>query len=167
MEQDAVIAGQPIVDKVASIERQLDVLKLAIKERDPWYKSTSTIVSAVALLFSFGTTFVSYQRTKLQDVHALRAELRTLLQRLVALPKDDFEFKQKYALNPQAVNFLSGYINQENAMLARQADEIVKKLPKEQVSATELLAVGQALQASYNIDAAQAWSLKRSKRQKA
>jgi tetratricopeptide (TPR) repeat protein len=49
---------------------------------------------------------------------------------------------------------LSGFIAQENALLARQAAQIARKLPMNQVSATEYYAIGLALQNSYNIDGA-------------
>jgi hypothetical protein len=152
MQQDRALS---VDDRLDSIERELEILQLAVKEPVPWYRSIPTLVSAVALFFSFGTTYVSFQRTASQDIHALRAELRGILQRLASLPKDNFELTQKYQQNPGAVRFLSGYINQENSLLARQANEIVKRLPREHVSAMELLAIGHALQNSYNLEAAQ------------
>lgn len=116
--------------------------------------SISIIVSIIALLFSFGTTFVSYKRTKAQDIENLRSELRGLLQRLALLPKDNFELNKKYVDDPEGIRYLSSLINQENALLARQAAQIAKKLPKDLVSATEYYAIGVALQNSYNNDGA-------------
>jgi tetratricopeptide (TPR) repeat protein len=115
----------------------------------------ATILSVVALLFSFGTTYVSYKRTQSQDVQNARVELRGLLQRLAALPRENFEITKKYErIDPSAVASISSFINQENAFLARQAAEITKKLPTEFVSATEYYAIGVALQNAYNVDGA-------------
>ena len=126
--------------------------KAALEQTKPWYKQASTLISISALLFSFGTTFVSERRTTAQDIHNNRIELRALLQRMAALPKENFETGQKYAQDPAAQSLLAGYVNQENALLSRQAAEIAKKLPKDRVSATEYYAVAVALQQSYNLD---------------
>jgi tetratricopeptide (TPR) repeat protein len=77
-----------------------------------------------------------------------------MLQRLALLPKDNFELTRKYADDPGAVGLLSGYINQENSLLSRQAAEVARKLPGDQVSATEYYAIGLALQNSYDINGA-------------
>jgi hypothetical protein len=140
------VTVKDLASQVDSIERELENLKTAKSSAaPPFYKNIPTIISTIALLFSFGTTYVSYQRTKQQDVHALRAELRILLQRLSAIPKDDVEIRQKYSLLPAAVSLLSGYNAQEHSLLSRQAAEIIRRLPKEQVSAVELTSVGRAL----------------------
>jgi tetratricopeptide (TPR) repeat protein len=108
----------------------------------------STFIALAAFLFSFGTTIVSYRRSNKQDIHNLRTELRGLLQRLAALPKENMEIIQKYASDPNAVAVLSGYVNQENLLLAKQAADVITRLPQNQVSATDYLAVAQALQQS-------------------
>jgi tetratricopeptide (TPR) repeat protein len=139
--------------EVQLLSGQVDILqKEVLGQTKPWYKQASTLLSILALLFSFGTTYVSDRRTSAQDVENSRAELRALLQRMAALPKENFEITQKYPENAAAQNVLSGYLNQENAFLSRQAAEIAKKLPKDRVSATEYYAIALALQQSYNLD---------------
>lgn len=141
--------------QVRLIKGEVDALQIAVmKQHTPWYKNIPIIISIIALLFSFGTTFVSYSRTKAQDIQNLRSELRGMLQRLALLPKDNFELTKKYADDPEGIRFLSGFIAQENALLARQAAQIARKLPMDQVSATEYYAIALALQNSYNIDGA-------------
>jgi tetratricopeptide (TPR) repeat protein len=122
--------------------------------KKPWFKNVSTLISVAAFLFSFGTTIVSYRRTTEQDIHNLRSELRVLLQRLAALPRENVEITQKYVAEPSIVAVLSGYVNQENLLLSRQADEAIKRLPRDQVSATDYLAVALALEQSRNFDSA-------------
>jgi hypothetical protein len=87
----------------------------------------------------------SYKRADDQDIHNLKSELRGILQRLAALPKENIEVNQKYASDPATVQMLSGYVNQENLLLSNQAGEIIKRLPRSQVSATDYLAVATAL----------------------
>jgi tetratricopeptide (TPR) repeat protein len=151
-------AGAQIGDlsrKLDVMKREIDELQIAaMNDRKPWYRNISTLLSIIALLFSFGTTLVSYRRTEAQDIQAQRADLRSMLQRLAALPKENFEVTLQHADNPTAVASLAGYVNQENAMLARQAAELARTLPPSKVSATEFYAVGLALQNSYNIDEA-------------
>jgi tetratricopeptide (TPR) repeat protein len=119
-----------------------------------WFKSIPTVISVAAFLFSFGTTIVSYKRTVDQDIHNLKSELRVLLQRLAALPKENLEIYKKYQAEPNLVSSLSGYINQENLLLSKQAGEVIKRLPKDQVSSTDYTAVAMALGQSRNFDAA-------------
>lgn len=143
------------------IKREIDALQIAVmKSHTPWYRNISTIISVLALLFSFGTTVVSYRRTEAQDIESQRADLRSMLQRLASLPKENFEIGLRHADNPAAQAALAGYVNQENAMLARQAAELARRLPEDKVSATEFYAVALALQHSYNIDDSQYFLLR-------
>jgi tetratricopeptide (TPR) repeat protein len=120
----------------------------------PWYRNVATLISVSALVFSLGTTVVAGWHTQEQDIHNLRTELRGLIQRLVALPKDNVEIFQKYKDDPSVIANLGGPLNMENVILSRQADEILKRLPKDQVSATDYIAVAQALANARIFDAA-------------
>ena len=140
-------------EKVQVLSGEVETLQKAVTtQKKPWYKDASTLIALLALLFSFGTTYVSDRRTSAQDVENRRAELRALLQRLALLPRENAEIRQKYAQDSASLSMLSGYLNQENAFLSRQASEIAKKLPKDSVSATELYAIALALQQSYNLN---------------
>jgi tetratricopeptide (TPR) repeat protein len=144
---------EQLKSQVQLLSGEVDTLQKAVLgQTKPWYKQAATLISVLALLFSFGTTYVSDRRTDAQDIHNSRTELRALLQRMAVLPKENFEITQKYAGNAVAQNLLSAYLNQENALLSRQAAEIAKKLPKDKVSATEYYAVALALQSAYNLD---------------
>lgn len=120
----------------------------------PWYHNVSTIIALAALMFSFGTTAVSARRAELQDVQASRQELRGILQRLNAIPREMMEAAKKHAMDPGLINGLSQAYNQESTMLSRQAAEIVKRLPSKVVSATECYAIAVAFQTSYNLASA-------------
>ncbi len=69
--------GESLNPDLLLLKREVDALQIAIHRQEaPWYKNMSTVLSIVALLFSFGTTFVSYKRTESQDVQNARVELR-------------------------------------------------------------------------------------------
>src|SRR5262245_6234256 len=83
------------------LKREVDALQIVVQSKTtPWYRSTSTIISIMALLFSFGTTSVSYLRTQSQDVQSLRTELRGVLQRLTELPKENVQMAKAYESDP-------------------------------------------------------------------
>ena len=152
MEQNVQNAGNQSVDLLL-LQKEVETLKSAMQgERTPWYRNISTVLSVIAMLFSFGTTFVSYKRTESQDIQNARVELRGLLQRLSALPRENIEMTRKYEnTDPSVVASIGSFINQENTLLARQASEIDHKLPPQYVSATEYYAIGVALQNAYDV----------------
>ena len=108
----------------------------------------------LAFVVSLDTTTVSYYHTEQQDVHSLRGELRGMLQRLSALPRESVETNLQYKNDPSSLLSISGFINQENLMLAVQADDILQRLPAEQISAIDFITVGQALMNSRRFDSA-------------
>jgi len=148
-------AVNDLAESVRVIKREVDALQITVmSQKAPWYKNVPTAISILALLFSFGTTYVSYTRTEAQDIQNTRVELRGLLQRLSYLPRDNFEITKKYPNDPSAIGTLGGFINQENTLLSRQAAELARKLPRNYVSATEYFAVALALQGAYNNEGA-------------
>jgi len=148
----ALVVGAVCVGSRAKVEAAED--GAAAKSNQPWYHNISTVISVTALAFSFGTTFVSYHRTKLQDIQASRTELRGILQRLSAIPREMLEATKKYAADANAIQGVSQLYNQESTMLSRQASEIVKRVPDRMVSATECYAIAIAFQNTYNLAAA-------------
>ncbi len=124
-------------------DQEIDALQIeAAKAHRPWYRDATVMVALLALLFSFGTTVVSYYRTTQQDVHDSRAELRTLLQRLNVLPRENLELGSKYDATT-AVQ-LSSMINAENSLIVDQAAQIVARISNH-VTTTECLMVARAL----------------------
>src|SRR5438477_6246525 len=144
--------NEDLEQRVELMKREIDALQVTVTERSkPWYHNVSVLISIIALLFSFGTTLVSYHRNNIQEIQNARAELRGLLQRMAALPKENVEIGVKYANDPASRNLVSGFINQENTFLVRSAAELAKKLSREWGSATEYYAIAVALQAAYDI----------------
>lgn len=133
------------------IENEIEELKQDIIEinnkRDKnksWTNISSNIIAMIALLFSFGTTFFSYNRMNEQDIHNTKNELNSILEKLSSLPKENYELMNRYKYNPIATSKLSGYIMQENIILANQAYDIIKKLPENIITGTEYYAVADA-----------------------
>ena len=144
--------NEDLEQRVEVMKREIEALQVTVTERSkPWYHNVSVLISIIALLFSFGTTLVSYHRNNIQEIQNARAELRGLLQRMAALPKENVEIGVKYANDPASRNLVSGFINQENTFLVRSAAELAKKLSRKWVSATEYYAIAVALQAAYDI----------------
>lgn len=138
-------------DQITVMKSEIDALQIQLMhEKTPWYKSPSIMISALALLFSFGTTMVSYHKSAEEDVRSARTELRSILQRLSALPRDNFELLKNYQNAPE-LGALTGSINQENSLLARQASEILDRIP-EAASASEYYSVAYALMAASDLE---------------
>ncbi len=137
------------------LKEKVDSLqKTIISTKAPWYKNIPIIVSVLALLFSFGTTYVSNERIGAQDIQALKTELRSILQQLSVLPSKNYELTKKYPNDPNAIAFIGGQLNQENSLLAFQAADLVSRLPSNKITAIEIYSVAVALQYSYEIQKA-------------
>lgn len=49
--------------EVQDLKREVDALQIKVLSgTKPWYKKASTLIALFALIFSFGTTIISYQR---------------------------------------------------------------------------------------------------------
>jgi len=147
---------EEIKEEYKLLKKEVDALQIELmKGKTPWYKNIPVILSILALVFSFGTTYVSNERVKSQDLQALKSELRGMLQQLTDLPKENFELTQKYTTDPGAIAFIGGQLNQENSLLSSQAASLIAKLPIEEVSAIEAYSVGVSLQNASEMQRAQ------------
>lgn len=141
-----------IESKLQLMKREIDALQISVTGSNrPWYKDFALHVSVIAVLFSFGTTYVSHRKAEAQEVQSTRQELRGLLQRLSALPRENVENMKKFPGDPTTTAVISGFINQENTLLARQAAELAKRLPTSAISAAEYYSVAVALQSAYDL----------------
>ena len=92
---------QRLSDQMALMKREIDGLQItAMKSARPWFKTPTTIVALLALVFSFGTTTVSLIRAHQQDTQAKRSELRKFIQRLSLLPRENVATAREYADDP-------------------------------------------------------------------
>jgi tetratricopeptide (TPR) repeat protein len=144
--QERLIARLDLTDKQVA-DLQMD----QVQSKKHWYQDISTLVALFAFLFSLGTTVFSYQQAKQAKIHDARTELRSLIQRLSALPKENLQAQQAYQNNPSAAGQISGLIQQENAFLAKQAAEVMTSIP-DQVTSSEYILVANALLNSNLID---------------
>jgi hypothetical protein len=140
--------GDPITyvqDSLAAMDAKIAPAQVHQTKSEPrQHLSAAVLISLLALLFSFGTTTVSYIHTKRQDIHDARAELRSLIQRLNQIPIDNIEYGKKYETDPLTVGILSGRLNTENALVAKQAKQVIDRIP-DYVGGTEYSSVAMAL----------------------
>lgn len=130
--------------KVDGIKKEVDALQVHVmRERKPWYKQIPIIVSVLALLFSFGTTGVSLYRTWQKDLFDYHSELRSLIQRLGALPRERIELLTQFENRKVVAARLTKHLSNEHTILAEQAAELVDRIP-DLVSSSESLAVAVA-----------------------
>lgn len=146
-------------DRIERLEGRIDLMKREVdelqieasKERTPWHRSPPVLmpilVSIAAFTFSVWSGLQADARIERQDQHAARAELRGLIQRLQALPKEAFQLDRDYPDDPNARTFLRGQINTENLVLGHQAADLIEQL-EGKVSANEYYATAYALAAS-------------------
>ncbi|HEY6709570.1 MAG TPA: hypothetical protein VJB61_18495, partial [Actinomycetota bacterium] len=98
--------------QLAMMKREIDALQITVAETTrPWWKQASILIAALALLFSFGTTYYSAEQTRKADIHNAKVELRELIQQLTELPQRNVDLNSKYADNPSALLVASGLIN--------------------------------------------------------
>src|SRR6266700_2054004 len=136
MEQGKIIDDN-LAESIQIIKNEVKGLQIAaVEQKTPWYKNLATWIAIFALFLSFGTAYFSYTRAKAQDIQGTRAELRGLLQRLVALPTEYYEAINKYPHDSNVLYVLQERTMNETALLSAQAAELAKKLPRENVSAT-------------------------------
>jgi tetratricopeptide (TPR) repeat protein len=143
---DAIIAAQirTLSEEVNTLKRQVSLLQR------PWFRDLAVVLALLTFIFSVGTTVFSYVQASEQRLHDTRAELRNLVQRLSALPAEYYDLASRYdASTPEGrvtLGQLNRRYNTELQLLARQAAEVMSRLPAEQISSTEYGAVAVALQ---------------------
>jgi len=140
--------------KINELNIKIERLNTKIEVKKPWYKEAATIVASLALIFSFGTTLVSYQKAKEQDYIASRVELRNVMERLADLPLRHNEMLEKFKNNPNIASQMSGQMNAENLSLSNQADAIITRIENTRIGNgkildIEFLAVANALSSSF------------------
>jgi tetratricopeptide (TPR) repeat protein len=140
-------------EKYEILKKEVDSIQIQMaQERGPWYTKPSTIIATFALLFSFGTTVVSFYNAHLEDIRDNRREARALIQRMTKLPIENYELLLKHEGSGPG-EALSGMINQENILLATQASELLERYP-DSFSSTEYFAVAVALCSSNIVEKA-------------
>jgi hypothetical protein len=123
--------------EVDSIQAQLS------QDRGPWYSKPSNIIAVAALLFSFGTTVVSYVNSHNEDIRQNHREAMAIIQRMTKLPIENFELIQKHKGSGPG-EALSSMVNQENILLATQAASLIERYP-DSFNSAEFSSVATAL----------------------
>lgn len=133
-----------LLDRIAMLDRQVADLQIdQVRERRPWYRDIGLLIAMFAFLFSLGTTVFSYYQARQQDIHNSQVELRGLIQRLNAIPKDEIDIARTYTDSSVAAQLSSSLVD-ENRLLALQADQIISGIP-DSISSSEYIPVALAL----------------------
>lgn len=123
-------------------------------QQTPWYKNVSTLISFVALLLSLSTTYFAYTRAEVQNVQNIKTELRGVLQRLSSLPREYEEGMGKNRGDHNVEGAVNFTISQQNSLLSNHAAELARKLPRNNVSATEWYSIAIGFQSDRKYDEA-------------
>jgi tetratricopeptide (TPR) repeat protein len=164
--EDRVVPSEGTIDaihaRLDSMRDEIGVLQVRTSERaKPWFSQASTLIALLALAFSIVSTVYADRRaheqdlrTQQQNIQNARTQLGELIQRLDAVPRENADLLKNYGHDPGTLSRLAGNLNAENIALASQAADIIKSI-KGYVSATEYLAVANALNYSGLYDRAQ------------
>jgi tetratricopeptide (TPR) repeat protein len=115
-----------------------------------WYNDGATVVAAVALGVSLVSSLISMWHTRSQDMQSAHLDLRAVLQRLLALPKETMDLQQKYKDDPNSLLSVNELSRQEMTFLASQGAGAVRKLGDKRVSSAEYLTIGTAQAAVFD-----------------
>jgi tetratricopeptide (TPR) repeat protein len=132
-----------LMERVDVLEKQVaDLRRERAQASRPWYRQPAVLISLGALLLIVVAIIFNYLQVRQNDEHNARIELRDLTQRLSQISAESINATQTSTNSVQ-----SGLLQQENAMLARQAEEVINEIP-DSVSSGEYILVAQALMSS-------------------
>lgn len=131
--------------RLQTMKQEIDALQIHVSQIDrPWYRQIANIIAILALLFSFGTTVVSFRHTSQQDLQQDRSELRELSERIYTLERDKIEFSQRYSKDQSIIESYAFEVDSELLVTAWQAAEIIERIP-EHVTTAECTTVADQL----------------------
>jgi hypothetical protein len=135
------------MERYEILKKEVDSIQIQLsQEHGPWYSKLSILISLIALIFSFGTTIVSYVNSHNEDIRANHREAMAIIQRITKLPIENFELLQKHKGSGPG-EALSSMVNQENILLATQAANLIERYP-DSFNSTEFYAIAVALATS-------------------
>jgi hypothetical protein len=109
-----------------------------------WYKDAATVIALVSLLVSLAASAITIIHTRTQDLQTAHLDLRAVLQRLLAVPKEGLELRETYKGNDDHINFVNTLLQQELNVLASQGANAVRMLGPKVVSSPEYLTIARA-----------------------
>lgn len=138
--------GPPsLTTRVEVLQAKVDVLQKASEAKNSWYATPSTLISVVALVVSVVTTIFNQLETSYRERYAERIELSTIIQRMLAAPREALEANEKYKESaPIVAGSIGESLGQENEVLVNRALRIVQEIP-DRVSPAEYLTIAEFL----------------------
>lgn len=115
--------------RLEATRADLRAIEEKLEDEKPWYRTMGGAISVAAFVLSIVSSMYSCQRDVDQERQQARASLNTLSQRLLALPKENFELTQKYKNDGNALATLSPLLNAENITLVNTMKDLVTRFP--------------------------------------
>jgi tetratricopeptide (TPR) repeat protein len=140
-----------LLDRIATLDKQIADLQMdQVRAGKPWWQTPSVLIALSAFLLSLTATTFSYIQSRQREQRDARVELRGLIQRISEIPREAATLTQVYT-DGLTIAQLGGQLQQENAVLARQAREVMRLIPND-VTAGEYIVVANALANSNLLD---------------
>jgi hypothetical protein len=111
---------------------------------EAWYMDGATVVAFIALVFSVASWWLGNRHTKVQEQVSAHVDLRSVLQRLLTVPRDGQDMKVTYKDDALAYQVAYSTLQQELTVLASQGAKAVEMLKPGIVSSPEYLVIGRA-----------------------
>ncbi len=138
------LGANEFLEKFDLVKKEVDALQIEAMKPKIWYRDVPTLISLLAVVFSLSTAMASYLQVDNQNKLALRSELRSLIQRLTAMPAENVTLYKEYKDDAVTLNNLSSNLNTEYVLLAGQAVELTARIPN-YISGPEYAAITQIL----------------------
>jgi len=135
-----------IQTQLTDLENKFQLLEEEISSKSPnrpWYKTPGTLIAIAALVLSFVTSYISFERLKTQDINNSKKELRELTRSYFDLPLEYLKLKQEYINDPIYMQ-LDAQHSTEQAILIDQIINVGSRI-KNHMSSAELLALSDIL----------------------
>jgi len=132
--------------QLRDLENKFQLLEKEISSKSPnrpWYKTRGTLIAIVALILSFVTSYISYERLKTQDINNSKKELRELTRAYFDLPFEYLKLNREYKNDPIYMQ-LDAQHSTEQAILIDQIINVGNQI-KNHMSSAELLALSDIL----------------------
>lgn len=140
-----------LLDRIATLDKQVADLQMdQVKNNKRWFQNPSVLIALSAFLLSLTATTFSWLQTQAREKRDARVELRGLIQRLSEIPRESATLSQVYT-DTNVIASLGGLLQQENAVLAKQARDVMAIIP-DQVTSGEYILVASSLANSNLVD---------------
>ena len=110
--------------------------------KKPWHQNLLIMLPLIVYIFSIiSFIFKEIEFQNEQNINDYN-NLGIILQKLIVLPRENFDLMQKYKNDPTLSSEVSGSLRIENGLLLNQANTILKRIPPKFVTPYDYYIVG-------------------------